>query len=101
MDRACISCHNQDSQLDFRGNIYVENILTNHKSNRDQELKTSTSYLNLHPYVNRQGPEADIYVMKPYEYHASTSELVKILKRGHHKVELTDKEWRTIMHGLT
>ncbi|WP_347394419.1 formylglycine-generating enzyme family protein, partial [Parabacteroides leei] len=48
------------------------------------------------PYVNRQGPEADIYVMKPYEYHASTSELVKILKRGHHKVELTDKEWRTI-----
>lgn len=96
LDRACISCHNQDSQLDFRGNIYAENILTNHKSNRGQELKTSTSYLNLHPYVNRQGPEADIYVMKPYEYHASTSELVKILKRGHHDVELTDKEWRTI-----
>lgn len=96
LDRACISCHNRDNLLDFRGNIYEDNILTNHKSNRGQEIKTSTSYLNLHPYVNRQGPEADIYVMKPYEYHASTSELVKILKRGHHEVELTDKEWRAI-----
>jgi formylglycine-generating enzyme required for sulfatase activity len=34
--------------------------------------------------------------MKPYEYHASTSELVRILKAGHHGVELTDKEWRTL-----
>jgi len=96
LDRACISCHNQNNPLDFRGNIYVDDILTNYKSNRGEEIKTSTSYLNLHPYVNRQGPEADIYVMKPYEYHASTSELVKVLKRGHHEVELTDKEWRTI-----
>ncbi|MBQ5623822.1 MAG: SUMF1/EgtB/PvdO family nonheme iron enzyme, partial [Alistipes sp.] len=54
------------------------------------------SYLNLHPYVNRQGPEADIYVMKPYEYHASTSELVRMLKAGHKGVQLTDEEWRTL-----
>ena len=39
------------------------------------------SYLNLHPYVYRQGPESDIYVLKPGEYHASNSELIRILQR--------------------
>ena len=38
--------------------------------------------------------------MKPYEYHASTSEVVKILKRGHHNVQLDDKEWRTFYNWI-
>lgn len=96
LDRACIACHNQNSGIDLRGGIKIDKIITNKASDRGQELKTSTSYIALHPYVNRQGPEADIYVMKPYEYHASTSELIKILKRGHHGVQLTDKEWRAL-----
>ena len=100
LDRTCVSCHNQNSSIDLRGGIKVENMISNKRSNRGQELKTSTSYLALHPFVNRQGPEADIYVMKPYEYHASTSELVKILKRGHHGVDLTDKEWRTLYEWI-
>ncbi len=60
----------------------------------------STSYLQIMPYICRQGPEADMYVMEPYEYHASNSELVRILKSGHHGVELTDKEWRTIYNWI-
>ncbi len=95
LDRACVSCHAEKSKLDFRGGIKVESSPSN-KGN----LKLSTSYLALHPYVNRQGPEADIAVMKPYEYHASTSEVVKILKRGHHNVQLTDNEWRTLYNWI-
>lgn len=48
------------------------------------------------PYFYRQGPEAEMYVLKPYEYHASNSELVRILKKGHYGVELTDKEWKAL-----
>ncbi|MDE7355320.1 MAG: SUMF1/EgtB/PvdO family nonheme iron enzyme [Rikenellaceae bacterium] len=88
LDRACISCHNGESSLDFTSGRY------------DEALGFSKSYLSFHPYFRRQGPEADIYVMKPYEYHATTSPMVQMLKKGHHGVELTDKEWRTLYNWI-
>ena len=104
LDRNCVACHNAaGAKPDFSATKVIEsndgNVGSYSRPSRKAEsgrLDMSQSYLNLHPYVNRQGPEADIYVMKPYEYHASTSELVRLLKAGHHGVELTDKEWRTI-----
>ncbi|MGV8134298.1 MAG: SUMF1/EgtB/PvdO family nonheme iron enzyme [Mangrovibacterium sp.] len=95
LDRNCVSCHNDKSSLDFRGGIKLENSPIN-----KGPLKAATSYIAFHPYVNRQGPEADIAVMKPYEYHASTSEIVKILKSGHHHVALSDKEWKTLYNWI-
>lgn len=94
LDRACVACHDGNNKLDFRGGIKV-----NSPSNMG-DMKLTKSYLAFHPYVNRQGPEADIAVMKPYEYHASTSEIVKILKNGHKGVSLTDKEWRTLYNWI-
>ena len=38
-----------------------------------------------------------MYVMSPYEYHASTSEIVRMLERGHHNVKLTDNEWEHLV----
>ncbi len=96
LDRTCVGCHDQSSKLDFRGGIYDSGVAAGSKSFINSENPFSTSYLNLHPYVNRQGPEADIVVMKPYEYHASTSELIRMLKNGHKGVTLTDYEWRTL-----
>jgi formylglycine-generating enzyme required for sulfatase activity len=49
-------------------------------------LGYGTAYLNLHPYVHRQGPEASIQVLYPYEYYVNTSELVRLLKKGHYNV---------------
>jgi formylglycine-generating enzyme required for sulfatase activity len=95
LDRKCVACHDGKSRLDFRGGIKIDQSPSTSGS-----LKISTSYVAFHPYVNRQGPEADIAVMKPYEYHASTSEVVKILKRGHHNVQLDDKEWRTLYNWI-
>ncbi len=51
------------------------------------------SYLALHPYVRRPGPESDYHVIPPYEYHAGTSELVQMLKKGHHNVQLDAEAW--------
>jgi len=94
LDRNCISCHNGTNDLhDYRsGNmvLYKRGIVTKIERYYDQ------SYLNLHPYVYRQGPEADMYVLQPYEYHPSNSELIRILQQGHHNVELSDKEWKTL-----
>ncbi|MFI3261272.1 MAG: SUMF1/EgtB/PvdO family nonheme iron enzyme [Rikenellaceae bacterium] len=90
LDRACIACHDGSnaSMPNFKDtSLSVPNF-------QNGVFGYSKSYLAFHPYVNRQGSEADMYVMTPYEYHASTSEVVRKLSRGHHGVELTDSEWK-------
>ena len=39
-------------------------------------------------------------VLQPYEYHPNTSELVRMLKKGHFNVQLTDKEWKTLYNWI-
>ena len=87
LDRACIVCHNDKHTLDFRGG-------------KKCPRGFGTAYLNLHPYVRRQGPEAGIQVLYPYEYHANTSELIRMLKKGHYNVELNDYEWRKLYNWI-
>ncbi len=88
LDRACIACHTGEGKaFDLRGGT------------KDKK-GYGTAYLNLHPYTHRQGPEADMVVLQPYEYHPNTSELVRILKTGHYNVTLTDKEWRTLYNWI-
>ncbi|MDC1106277.1 SUMF1/EgtB/PvdO family nonheme iron enzyme [Prolixibacteraceae bacterium] len=89
LDRKCIGCHDGS------------NGLANFKdSSIDNKIGFGKSYLALHPYVRRQGPEADIHVMKPMEYHANTSDLIQLLKKGHHGVELDDKEWQSLYNWI-
>ena len=88
LDRSCIACHNGEGKaFDLRGGK---------KDGRGY----GTSYLNLHPYVHRQGGEGDMVVLYPYEYHPNTSELVRLLKKGHYNVQLTDAEWRKIYNWI-
>ncbi|MDR0333872.1 MAG: SUMF1/EgtB/PvdO family nonheme iron enzyme [Dysgonamonadaceae bacterium] len=89
LDRACIACHTgEGSAFDLRGGT------------KNPHRGFGTSYLNLHPFVRRQGPEAGIQVLYPYEYHANTSELIRMLKVGHYGVELTDTEWRSLYNWI-
>ena len=88
LDRACIACHNGEGKaFDLRGG-------------KKDKLGYGTSYLNIHPYVHRQGGEGDMVVLQPYEYHPNTSELVRILKKGHHNVKLTDAEWLKLYNWI-
>ena len=88
LDRACIACHDGEGKaFDLRGG-------------KKDGKGYGTSYLNLHPYVHRQGGEGDMVVLYPYEYHPNTSELVRLLKKGHYNVQLTDAEWRKIYNWI-
>lgn len=88
LDRACIACHNGEGKaFDLRGG-------------KKDEKGYGTSYLNIHPYVHRQGGEGDMVVLSPYEYHPNTSELVRLLKKGHYNVKLTDAEWRKLYNWI-
>lgn len=94
LDRNCVSCHNGTiAQPDFRKDqmvTYKRGVLTKLERPYDQ------SYLNLHPYVYRQGPESDIYVLRPYEYYANNSELIRILQAGHHGVKIPEQDMKTL-----
>ena len=98
LDRACVSCHNGEQvKLNLtkgRTEQYIRGRIT--RINRP----ISKSYLELMRYVYRQGPEADMYVLKPYEYHASNSELIRMLDKGHHNVQLTTDEMRTLYNWI-
>lgn len=83
LDRRCIGCHDGSSndRPDFRvdGSARFRNF--------------TPSYVALHPYVHRPGPESDYRIRTPMEYHADTSELVWLLRKGHYGVQLDAGEW--------
>jgi formylglycine-generating enzyme required for sulfatase activity len=84
LDKYCVACH--DGQKQDRPNF----------ADRRPAGRFNEAYMALHPYTRRPGPESDVYVLKPMEYHASTSELVQMLEAGHHGVELDPAAWEVL-----
>jgi formylglycine-generating enzyme required for sulfatase activity len=89
LNAKCIKCHdgsekNKDCP-DFAD--------TNLGEGKSVMASFPRSYNQLHPFVRRPGPESDYAVAEPLEYHASTSELIQILEKGHHDVKLTADDW--------
>ena len=82
LDRKCTTCHNGVNDIpDF--------------SDKDESgyKNFSGAYRALHPFVRRPGPESDVHVLTPMDYHANTSELVQVLEKGHYDVMLSPEEW--------
>ncbi len=83
LDKHCVGCH--DGKHNDRPNLVGD---------RPSTFRNFTpSYVALHPYVRRPGPESDYFLQKPLEYHASVSELIQMLTKGHHGVELDIEAW--------
>ena len=55
------------------------------------------SYVELHPYVRRNGPEGDYHILTPLEFHANTSLLVQMLRKGHYNVKLDGEAWDRLL----
>ena len=87
LDRSCVGCH--DGSADESGRPMPDL----RRKDENGWGNFTPSYLALHPYVRRPGPESDYHLQKPYEYHANTSELVQMLERGHYGVELGQEAW--------
>ena len=91
LNKYCVSCHNGEKK------DIVKDIpdFTDDKDKKDKGNE-SRSYIAFHPYVRRPGPESDMHMFKPMEYHASTSELIQMLKKGHHNVKLDKESWEKL-----
>ena len=86
LEKHCIGCHDGPGKVGPRSK---------------PSFRTADSAYNaLHPYVHRPGVEADMALLNPMEYHASTSVLIQMLEKGHHGVRLfgMDREARERLH---
>jgi formylglycine-generating enzyme required for sulfatase activity len=88
LDKYCVGCHKEGAQPQ---NGQAVPDFTAKKDRGDRGF--TRSYIALHPFVRRPGPESDYHMQKPLEWYADTSELVQMLKRGHYNVKLDDEAW--------
>ena len=88
LDQSCVGCHNGKATAKNKLGQPIPNF-----ENTPGDSGFSTAYVNLMPYVRRNGPEGDYHLLTPLEFHAETSELVQLLRKGHKGVVLSPEQW--------
>ena len=89
LDAYCVRCHDG---TDAKKPNFKDKTLANKKNSANY----SKAYYAFHKYFRRPGPESNGIMGNPYEYHASTSEGVQLLAKGHYGVKLDEESWRRI-----
>ncbi|KKL53977.1 hypothetical protein LCGC14_2270020, partial [marine sediment metagenome] len=107
LDKYCVGCHDGQPRddgttlADLRGEEYITDWSSQQHGStaaaRGCAGIFSVSYGELHRYVRRTGAEGDLHMLSPGEFHADTTELVQILRNGHHNVKLDEEAWDRII----
>ncbi|MDR3199163.1 MAG: SUMF1/EgtB/PvdO family nonheme iron enzyme [Planctomycetaceae bacterium] len=88
LEKNCVACHNDVNK--------TERKMLSFEAHNTGNWHTDTSYSALNPYTWRPGPEGDLDMLPPMDYHAGVSELVQMLKKGHYGVQLDKEAWDRI-----
>ncbi|MHC4505244.1 MAG: HzsA-related protein, partial [Planctomycetota bacterium] len=89
LDKYCVGCHN--------GKPRDGKTIPNFADTGRGWKGFTKSYVALHPFVRRPGPESDYHIQKPCEWHADTSELIQMLQKGHNGVKLSAEAWSRLI----
>jgi formylglycine-generating enzyme required for sulfatase activity/cytochrome c553 len=102
VDKFCVGCHSPDAgggrfdpqrMPDLRG-VPIAGWKSEHSGNGGGDAgKFSVGYTELARYVRRPGIESNIHLLPPMDFHASATELVQMLRKGHHGVSLDEEAW--------
>ena len=90
LDAYCVRCHDGSDakKPDFKNKALVDT--------KRADEHYSNAYFAFHKYFRRPGPESNGIMGNPYEYHASTSEGVQLLEKGHYGVKLDEDSWHRL-----
>ncbi|MDR0338514.1 MAG: SUMF1/EgtB/PvdO family nonheme iron enzyme, partial [Planctomycetaceae bacterium] len=88
LEKNCVACHNDVNK--------TERKMLSFEAHNTGNWRTDTSYSALNPFTWRPGPEGDLDMLPPMDYHAGVSELVQMLKKGHYGVQLDKEAWDRI-----
>ncbi len=91
IDRHCVGCHDGREAADLRGTEMLSDYSIFGAAAMGGRF--SVGYAELHRYVRRPGLESDYHLLEPMEFHADTTQLVQMLKKGHHGVKLDAEGW--------
>lgn len=90
LDKYCVGCH--DGSEPGRPNLK--------DTSRPKDSwggHFGRSYIDLMPFVRRPGPESDVHMFNPMEYHSNTSPLFQMLRDGnHYNVKLDPLAWQSL-----
>ena len=87
LNKYCVGCHNEKNKT-------VKGIPSFEKG--DSSWRKDRSYLNLVAFTRRPGPESDLDMYGAMEWHASTSPLIQMFKKGHNNVKLDAESWERL-----
>jgi len=97
IDRHCVGCHDGQPQphggqiADLRGTEKISDYQIHNTAAMGGRF--SVGYAELHRFVRRPGLESDYHLLTPMEFHADTTQLVQMLAKDHHGVELDAEAW--------
>jgi hypothetical protein len=97
LDRYCVGCHDgtddpgRKASPDFRAAPPVRP--TAGDSHYNNSTHFTPSYLALRSYVRGHTIESDLHMLTPCEFSADTTELVQLLRGGHHGVKPDAEAW--------
>ncbi len=97
LDRHCIGCHDGRAQADGTtvADLRGTEMISDYKIHGTAAMggRFSVGYSELHRYVRRPGLESDYRLLVPMEFHADTTQLVQMLRKGHYGVQLDAEGW--------
>lgn len=118
IDRSCIRCHDgkpangryQSERPEFREEpipSLTTELITDWKFRYAGTLPASRgggqfskAYVELFRMARGPGIESDMHILTPKEFSADSTELIQMLKKGHHGVRLTPREWLTFYEWI-
>lgn len=103
LDTYCTACHNGEPRPDglaipnLKERAHITDYTSVFHSGGEDAGHFSVSYAELHRFVRRPGLESDYHMLTPMEFHADATELVQMLRKGHHNVKLDDAAWNRLI----
>jgi formylglycine-generating enzyme required for sulfatase activity len=91
LDKYCVGCHNGTTKTMLHAGAVN---MPDFRGRQPGWHNFSQAYLELMPYIRRNGPEGDwTGPLNPLEFHADVQQLFQMLRKGHHNVRMDAEAW--------
>ena len=88
LQKYCVGCHNGQPRKDGKT---PPDLRREETSSADGSY--SRAYRTLYAYTRTPSLESDMHMLIPSDFHADNSELIQMLRKGHHGVKLPSEAW--------
>ncbi len=92
LQKYCVGCHNGKPRKD---GAKPPDLRREETANADGAY--SRAYRTLYAHTRTPSLESDMHMLIPGDFHADNSELIQMLRKGHHGVKLSSEAWERLI----